>query len=259
MKEFKLRDQPQQPAGGRMSPEGWKSVRDELAITERDPNHTSQEPTTAAPNAESSHPEIEDGETTIIYRIEHLMGIDIESTKATLISSGSGKPRTFTRHKNPDGKLGGFVEGTATVDAGVTVDPTSMVVDAATATGSSSILEQSILSGGAELRDHATITKGSKVSGSSQVSGNAMVSESQVLGRARVTQNAQVLRNSTVGGESMVSGNAIIDYHSGVSEKALVLENVTVYNRTYISGDDTIINGSGQLSENKTSSFHVES
>ncbi len=102
----------------------------------------------------------------------------------TATKKASFKNKTFIRHTNPDGTVGGFVESTALVDRNVYVSQKALIL------------------GLAQVLDNAQILDRTQVCDNARVSGNA-----RVCGNAVVESHAQVCDNAMVGNNSVISGN----------------------------------------------------
>ncbi len=137
------------------------------------------------------------GATTVVSSFSELpsVGKDI----MTVQLNDKDKVRRFSRYKNSDGSIGGFVESTAKVDASY-VGPTAIVAENA-------------------------VVKYSRVEDTAMVFGNASVSEAEVCGRSVIFGSAQIfsmakgensesrmllIENSTVFGSPIISGNSSI-------------------------------------------------
>lgn len=142
-----------------------------------------------------------------------------------ILSSGTAT-RTFRRHPNKDGTLGGFVEDGAIVGKDAIVASTALVEGDAVISGNAKILSNATVSDHAVVRGKAIISDKAKVGDDSEIYGNA-----QLSGNAKVFGDCEVFDNAKVYGEAEVFGNA------HVFGEAEAFGSAKIYGNAEISGD----------------------
>ncbi|MCL5424002.1 MAG: hypothetical protein M1385_02865 [Candidatus Marsarchaeota archaeon] len=83
--------------------------------------------------------------------------------------------RLFSRHKNPDGTTGGFVEKTAKVAKTVYIGPKTLVFDNAWVSGHARVSGHAWVCGDAEVYDNAIVYGDARVYGVAHIFGDARV------------------------------------------------------------------------------------
>lgn len=129
--------------------------------------------------------------------------------------------REFNRHKNPNGKLGGFVEKSATVCPTAYVGKNALVTDEAVLKGSTCLTHQSLAGGTCKLFNAA-------LGDESVVYGNSIIYRAYVGGNASVYNSSLKGKNIHVGGDAKISWSTL----SG---------NLSVYGDVRIFGDDHVV------------------
>ncbi|MDE1846257.1 MAG: Ig-like domain repeat protein [Candidatus Micrarchaeota archaeon] len=140
--------------------------------------------------------------------------------------------RTFRRHQNQEGSLGGFVEESAVVGKDVYVAPTAIIENDAIISGNGRIMDNATISNNTVIRGHVVVSGNAKVGDDAELYGNARVSE-----EAKIYGECEIYDNAKVSGSAEVFGNARIFGKAEISGKAMV------YGDADISGDAQIKNG----------------
>lgn len=144
-------------------------------------------------------------------------------------------PVAASRHRNPDGTLGGWVALTAHADA------ESYVADAATVFDNARVFGESHVLGRARVFDYARVTDGSVVAGDAVVAGSVSVSGATVSEGAEVTGHARVER-ATVRGGALVTDSASVNRGAIVQDRAVVRGNGFVTDGAVVAGT-TVVEG----------------
>ena len=144
-------------------------------------------------------------------------------------------PVPASRHRNPDGSLGGWVALTAHAD------PESVVADTATVFDNARVFGESHVLGRARVFDFARVTDGSVVAGDAAVSGSVSVSAATVSECAEVSGHARVER-ATVRGGALVTDNASVNRGAIVQDRAVVRGQGFVTDGAVVAGA-TVVEG----------------
>ena len=158
-----------------------------------------------------------------VNKISDLQTLDISVQHAEF------NGRFFSRHKNSDGTIGGFVEKTAKVAETAYIGPKALV------------FENAWVLGNAQVSGNAWVYGDALVGGMALVFGNARIyGDAQVFGHARVSGNAQVHDDAQVSGDAWVCGYANVLDHAQVYDNAQVSGFAKVYNKALVYGDAQI-------------------
>jgi carbonic anhydrase/acetyltransferase-like protein (isoleucine patch superfamily) len=144
-------------------------------------------------------------------------------------------PVAASRHRNPDGTLGGWVALTAHAD------PETVVADTATVFDNARVFGESHVLGRARVFDFARVTDGSVVAGDAAVSGSVSVSGATVSECAEVSGHARVER-ATVRGGALVTDNASVNRGAIVQDRAVVRGQGFVTDGAVVAGT-TVVEG----------------
>ncbi len=139
--------------------------------------------------------------------ISYLRTLDISVQNAEI----SG--RKFSRHKNPDGTIGGFVEKTAKVAETAYIGPKALVLDKAQVLDSAQVLDEAQISGDARVSGDAKVYDRAKVYDYASISEKA-----QVYGKAQVFGKAQILDHALVYGGAWVFEHAEVRGGTRISD-----------------------------------------
>jgi len=111
-----------------------------------------------------------------------------------------GEIHRLSRHENPTGTFGGFVETTAYAAPGARVDNNALVLDKARVEDQAQVLENAILTGQARLYDHAIVKGSVWVSDKVQVGGyRTLLGSEWFYGSAFLTASAPESRGLWAG------------------------------------------------------------
>lgn len=167
---------------------------------------------------------------TTAVSLDSLRSLGKKISVATL--KDGERERTFRRHTNKDGTLGGFVEDSAVTGEDVIVAQGAIVE------------RDSILSGNSKALGRATITGHAVIRGSAVISGNGTVGDdAEVYGSARVSGSAKVFGQSEVYDYAQVSGSAEVFGDAHVFGEASVSGTAKVYGSAQVSGSKKVRKG----------------
>ena len=194
-------------------------------------------------------------------KIEDPDGIGGNGDRVTLCPNTSplkilcGDNVTGTGHDNG----GGFVENTATVDAGVYVADTSVVCGNAKVKGNAKVFGNALVYGNAEVKDNALVYDNAKVYGdaviqddakvydNAKVYGDAVIQDdakiydsAKVFGNVKAKDNAKIYGMSEVKGDAEIKGSAEVFGNSIIYDSPVIEGNAKIYATASIYGNAKI-------------------
>lgn len=165
-----------------------------------------------------------------------------------------------------DGEIGGWIEKEKNLshDGKCWISKNAKVYDDARVLQNSTVTGDAEVFGSARLLNSAKVTDFAKVKGSAVISGKAVI-----LGEASIYSRARVLEDAKVGGQAIIRGNAQIKGEAKIKDNVRVLGNVSVSGNAKIYGnarlkDDVVVDefariyGNARIFDNARISGHAQ-